>query len=147
MIAYILIGYPGSGKSTWAKKQKAAIINRDSIRTMIYGKYDYRHEDEILVYEMAEACAWAAMNHERDVVIDDTNLPLKTRAKWIETFKRMKYRVVFVVFNTDLRTCIARRSIESKGFNPSYWEKVITNMQNIYCEPKLGEGADEIIIA
>ncbi len=40
----LTIGYPGSGKSIWAKyhvenNNKSVIINRDSIRTMIAGTY------------------------------------------------------------------------------------------------------------
>jgi len=146
MKAFILVGYPGSGKSTWAKERSAVIINRDSLRTMIYGKYSFKTEDELLIREMSESCAWAAMNHSRDIIIDDTNLTIGTRAKWIESFKRMDYRVTFVYFQTDMETCISRRGVEGKGFSEEYWRKIINGMSTIFTSPSVKEGADELIV-
>ena len=98
-----------------------------------------------MVFEMSQACALGAINHERDVVIDDTNLGRTTRIKWVETFKRMGYKVRYAVFNTPPGICKRRREDDGKGFDGPYWTKVIDSMITMYQQPSLDEGADEII--
>ena len=134
----LMCGLPGSGKSTvaeqLAKTTRAVIISRDSIRKMIAGSYDqyqkmvfaaadrkYAKKTEQLVMSMALSCAKEAIEDQRDIIIDETNITFKVRARWINSIKtyidtsdNKKVLNNEVLFNclwvkTPIETCIERR--------------------------------------
>jgi len=132
-IVYLLVGLPGSGKSTWSKKYhpNLPIVSRDIIRHNLgytsgpnekavlsssqenrVTKEEYRIIDEYL-------------RSKRDFIIDDTNLKKKYRTPLIETIKSAGYSVVGVVFNTPLSVCIERRSDQ---ISPAVMKKLRNGM-------------------
>jgi predicted kinase len=145
MEAILLVGLPGSGKSTWAAKQGKLIINRDAIRNMVYGKYDFRKDDEPVILDMAQACVLAAANARRDIIIDETGVNIGTRAKYIEMLKRAGYNVHCRWFSASVETCIARRKKDTKGYDQD-WEEVIRSMAKVIKPPSLSEGYSFILV-
>ena len=102
----ILVGVPGSGKSTWFSKNKTASmapISTDNIIEFmgsLFGfTYDQIFKDSI---SLAEKIMWKRLewNAERrnDVVIDRTNLTAKSRKKFIDYLKPYGYEFEAVVF-------------------------------------------------
>lgn len=102
----ILVGVPGSGKSTWFSKNKTATmapISTDNIIDFmgsLFGfTYDQIFKDSIA---LAEKIMWKRLewNAERsnDVVIDRTNLTAKSRKKFIDYLKPYGYEFEAVVF-------------------------------------------------
>lgn len=102
----ILVGVPGSGKSTWFSKNKTstmAPISTDNIIEFmgsLFGfTYDQIFKDSI---SLAEKIMWKRLewNAERsnDVVIDRTNLTAKSRKKFIDYLKPYGYEFEAVVF-------------------------------------------------
>ena len=146
MNAYILIGLPGSGKSTWAQNNAScSIINRDSIRKMLYGgRYAYVKEDEPMILNMALDLAKRLCIDLKDIIIDETGVNINTRAKFIKIFKDWNYRVVYVWFKTPIDLCKERRKKDSKGLDQD-WSAVIDNMNTSMRSPSKEEGYDELI--
>lgn len=100
---FLLVGLLGSGKSTWARKKvqeepNTIIINRDSLRTMFFGRYGYTPEVEGLVRTSAVAIMGAAFRFGFDVVIDETNLTRGKRAEW--------FRKIFETYHSEYGTGI-----------------------------------------
>ena len=102
----ILVGVPGSGKSTWFSKNKTASmapISTDNIIEFmgsLFGfTYDQIFSDSI---KLADKIMWKRLewNAERsnDVVIDRTNLTAKSRKKFIDYLKPYGYEFEAVVF-------------------------------------------------
>ena len=89
---YVLVGIPGSGKSTYAREAfpSAVRISLDDLRLMFSGAaYDKRYEpmvavaaDALLEALLARANAWSY-----DVVFDATNV---TRARRLEAVERAR---------------------------------------------------------
>lgn len=80
---YILIGPPGSGKSTWARekcKEPCVVrLNRDELRTMMKGGYVYGDKViEALCTSTTRAIARTCLEAEIDIIQDNTNCQLKT---------------------------------------------------------------------
>lgn len=145
-ICTILCGLPGSGKTTWAKRNASfgcVIINRDAIRSMIYGEYRYVVDDESMILDMAFSAATCAINCDRDIIIDETGANPTTRKSWIEHFKKFRYEVRCVYFTTPAEECIRRRKIEDKGYSQD-WAKVILGMKDRWVAPKIEEGYDRL---
>jgi predicted kinase len=109
------VGYPRSGKSTWAMHQssgaivQAAIINPDSIRLAICGQEFYAPA-EPLVWAHVDVAVRAAFAYKyRIVLLDSTNLQENYRAVWRT---RREWNTLWVRFNTPKDVCYQRAVAE-----------------------------------
>ena len=102
MEAVILIGIPGSGKSTFYRERffdTHVRINLDMLRT--------RERERILM----AACIQA----RQPFVVDNTNVQADERARYIAPAKAAGFRVTGYYFPTELRTAIARNKSRPAG--------------------------------
>lgn len=142
MNAYITIGLPGSGKSTWAKEFIEASkefdvfiarINNDDIRELIYydkGDRTWSPDVEKIVKIRREDAITAYASKNIDVVVDNTHLNNKTLNQIISFCESKGYKVQTVDFShVSLETCIERDK-QRIGTNGHVGEKVIRDMYN-----------------
>lgn len=86
----ILVGPPGSGKSTIARKQKATYINQDS-----------QGKDHLRLFNLA------LMNKE-DIVVDRMGFDKLQRARYIDPAKAAGYDVDITVLVAPRKVCMER---------------------------------------
>lgn len=89
---WLLVGAPGSGKSTYLTQQRAAnsaIVSRDLIRYSLVKENEPYFSKEPLVYRKLLEEAWSALTNSKitDVFIDQTSLTKASRAKLINALK------------------------------------------------------------
>lgn len=115
--AFLMVGLPGSGKSTWIKNSLPAnipVISRDIIRHRLgfTKSVDQKavlskdKEDTVTEYEMGMIHNYLALGN--DIVIDDINTG-KYRKGMIQFLRDNGAEVIGVRMNTSLDTCIKRR--------------------------------------
>jgi predicted kinase len=115
--AFLMVGLPGSGKSTWIKNSLPAnipVISRDIIRHRLGFTKSVDHkavlskdkEDTVTEYEMGMIHNYLAQGN--DIVIDDINTG-KYRKNMIQFLRDNGAEVIGVRMNTSLDTCIQRR--------------------------------------
>ena len=144
---YILCGPSGSGKSTWATKfqeeTEVVYISRDKIRlSIIQDEEDYfSHEKEVFKQFVREI---ASKIENSNVIADATHLNMFSRCKLIQALDMYtkEYEIVYVVFHTDVDTCLARNANRSGRANVP--ETVIRNMCRDFRMPTKDED-DRII--
>ena len=147
---YILCGVPGSGKSTWARKQveeldgKGIIISRDAIRFSMLGDDDayFAHEDAVFD-EFIKKIQEAINDQEHtSIFIDATHLNEKNRNKVLSRIWRMGDDVIIgVYFDVPLEECLRRNALRTgRTLVP---ETVIKNMYESLTKPL---ELDEMII-
>jgi len=150
---YVLVGVPGSGKSTWIGHQtfnwdNTVIISTDRFverHAMSVGKTYGEVFEEYMptaVKLMAES-ALLAFAEGKDVVWDQTSTTVSTRAKKLRMAPDT-YTKIAVVFNTPSPAIHARMLDRPGKVIP---EEVMQDMIARFEMPTVEEGFDKVIIA
>lgn len=147
---YIMIGIMASGKSTWAEKHvdsNTFIVNKDKIREMLYGKYDYKVSTEIIVDEVAKSCIKSLLKSGADIIIDEC---------WDTMTKGNRHRLATWLYSNGANNikfvyCSSTqgnvgRQIESKGLTQELAEEVYDKMIKEFEPPKPWEILEEVKI-
>jgi len=129
----ILVGLPGSGKTTYYRAHFAAThvhVSKDLMpNAQRRGERQAREID-------------AALGGGKSVVVDNTNPSRDVRAPLIALGRRHGARIVAVYFETDVRTAIMRnRQREGRARVP---DVAIFTTKKKLMPPTLEEGFDEV---
>lgn len=146
---YVLVGVPGSGKSTWVKNQKWAdecvVVSTDEF-VEDYAKECGQTYSEVFDDYMPTAVKLMADKVVRareagkDIIWDQTSTSVATRAKKIRMLP--DYYKIAVVFNKPDDEELKRRLASRPGKNVPW--AVIDQMWGSWEDPTEEEGFDEI---
>ncbi len=140
---YLSCGPPGCGKTTngieFAAEKGAVRLSSDELRAY-YGKDESDQSVSGFAFRHIEITIEILMRQGFDVLVDSTNVTLKSRAPLIAIARKYGADVVALVYNTSLETCIARNASRARVV-PEY---VIIRMFGMFERPKIGE-VDRII--
>lgn len=148
---YVMVGVPGSGKSTWIKNQTWALgLNVVSTDMWVeqYAKTVGKTYSEVFQEYMPEAVEKMAdhvmfcRENKLDLIWDQTSTTVATRAKKIRMLP--DYYKIAVVMKTPPTAELQKRLASRPGKNIP-WEVVSNMAQQLEAEPPtLEEGFDEI---
>jgi len=137
---YMLIGIPGSGKSTFANTLGLPIFSSDNIREEL-GLDPTKKEDNNKVFEELHKRIIDTLSSGQSAVYDATNLNRKRRMSFIKQIERFQIVKVAVLFSTPINICVKR---DSKREHP-VGEDVINRMVRSFNAPWIYEGWDYIV--
>jgi predicted kinase len=107
----VLVGPPGSGKSTWAHRNcrgTVRVSQDELIDAITPGGFDHLYRP---VYHQAEdAVARAALRAGHTVIVDRTNRTRAHRERWIEIAFAESCRAIAVVMSTSNQLCRQRNA-------------------------------------
>jgi predicted kinase len=143
MYAYVMVGAPGSGKSTHAQKiseqELAIIVSGDDIRAQLYGSADIQG-NWVEIHDEIESQVANAAALSRPVILDGTHYRAAYRKEAVAMLRSYGYNdIEAVIVNPSLATCLARNFKRSRNV-PDYvikemHGKLQSSLRNIYDEP------------
>jgi bifunctional polynucleotide phosphatase/kinase len=138
----VMVGFPGSGKTSWAK--------------YYYPHYTRLDGDSLKTSKRVAAALKQALERGQNVIVDATNTTLERRKDILSTVRNqnMRIRTVCVLIQAPLNTCMERadkRYAESQnrvdGGNIKKIPPVVFYTQNSrYVAPTKEEGFDEVYV-
>ena len=142
---YVMIGLPGSGKSTWIKNhcgENSIIISSDDLREKIFKDVN-NQENNAKVFTTMRELTFEALTNNKSVYYDATNVTRKNRQSILDFIKsnHIECRKVAVIVETPYEECLRRNSIRNRHVP----EHVIKNMMERFELPLINEGFDEIL--
>lgn len=149
--AYLLIGVPCSGKSTWAEEQRPMPVFSSDYFIEVQAKKMRTTYDQVFSQtvkgariKMMAAIELFITKVGNDFIWDQTNINARSRRDKIKYLKEKGYRVVGVSFNVPDPKLLHARNTARIG--KSIPEDVIETFIRSFEEPLLSEGFDEIIM-
>ena len=141
----IMIGFPGSGKSSYAKKylltNNSVYLSSDDIRIELYGFEDQTHND--IVFETMRRRTLNALREGKDVIYDATNLSKKRRDGIISEVRKLGAQINAYLCCTPINIILERNITRVERQLP--WDKLVQMIQSIE-PPMYYEGFDNIYL-
>jgi predicted kinase len=135
----ILIGAPGSGKSTFARyfirtEENWMRICRDDFRAMQFAAGNLSSEEESLITEMMDTAVEALLLKQSNVLLDATHCRKEYIDHYIERFKHLA-DISFKLFDVDVATladrCEKRFQNTGKLISMSTIKKFIKDLETL----------------
>ena len=141
----LLIGFPGSGKSTWAERYSTnrnhtVSISSDKIREELYGD-EATQGDNNKIFSLVRERAEEALKDCKDVIIDATNITEKDRSAYFDIAKTYGATVTGILFDIPVEECKHRNSKRDRVVPDFVYDK----MTKRYEQPQLSEGFSMLI--
>lgn len=141
---YIMVGVPGSGKTTFAKKlsiaRNAIHISSDDIRAELFGDATIQ-TNNTKVFNTMHTRIFGHLTFGANVIADATNISEWARKQIIELTPNGT-KIVFVVMDTHLNESLSRNRLRDR-YVP---EQVIRNMWNKFQVPHEDEGGQVFFV-
>lgn len=146
---YMMMGAPGSGKSSWVEAHlnplQATWVSRDAIRfTMVKEEEEYFSKEKEVFAEYVRRIN-ALLEDDYNVIADATHLTAASRNKLISKISAPNVSLCAVWINTPLETCIERNE-NRKGTRSYVPVDVIQKMYKYFEKPTTEEGFNSIYI-
>ena len=129
MECIILIGIPASGKTLFYNDKLSDTHLRINLDTL------GRRSREMSIFE-------TAVKTKTKICIDNTNLTIKNRQKYIPLLKKMNYKIIAYYFIPDLKQAIKWNKQRKRTIPDSAIKKYLHEI----VAPSKNEGFDEIFI-
>ncbi len=138
----LAIGLPGSGKSSWFKRNNINPLSSDMLRTLLFDDAtEQRFQD--LVFSNLRSMLKARLIARRPLnYVDATNLTPQERHSWIKLSHDFGYDVQAVYFDVPTEVCLERNRKRERQVE----EAVLRRMADKLKAPTFEEGFTKITV-
>jgi predicted kinase len=138
----LLVGLPGSGKSTYAKRRGLPVLSSDVLRELLSGDVNNQNIHARVFATLRYLLRQRLAIGQPVTVVDATNLTRQERRPYREIARKLDVPIEAVHFDTPLEVCLARNAARGRIVP----EDVIRRMAARLQPPTPGEGFARVTI-
>ena len=138
----LAIGLPGSGKSSWFKRNNITPLSSDMLRQVLFDDaQEQRFQD--LVFSNLRSMLKARLIARRPLnYLDATNLTPHERASWVKLAKDYGYEVQAVYFDVPLEVCLERNRRRQRFVDEDAMRRMASKLK----PPAFDEGFSKVTV-
>lgn len=142
-VIFLVIGYPGAGKSYFSRQFAEVIgahqISEDRIRYELFSQPNFGRSEEAVIERIRDYMLEEVIKTNRPVIID-ANLNKAARKRIADRFKNTETKVITIWIQTDLETSFGRASARDRRqmddkYNVSMSFEVFDKLQRQFTKP------------
>jgi len=145
----IMVGLPGSGKSTYVKEhyRNYFVVSADSIRGMLrpYHTWDFDNDDDIVI-NTSHFLLRKLLERNKSCVVDETCIYRRYREFYIKLAHEFNYHVKGIWLDVNPDICIRRRTRDTRGIDAIKRKQLIYLFNQKFEPPSIDEGFNELSI-
>lgn len=131
----VMVGLPGSGKTTWAKREQAeakghiVIVSRDDLREKLFnGAGILERSQEDFITKVEDRTVILALEAGFDVIVDSMNLRPEYVKRWRNVANLARVRMKLIKMTATVELCIARDKARGERGGRSVGEGMIRRL-------------------
>lgn len=145
----LMVGCPGSGKSTeakkiWEKNPEFKYLSSDALRAEL-GSGEEDQSVTFLVFSTLHRRLEHCLRRNESVIVDATNVSVKDRKTYIEIAKKFNVEIEAHVLVHPKSILLERNKKRGEGGGRNVPEFVIDRMLSKFTMPTIAEGFSKII--
>lgn len=141
---FVMVGIPGSGKSTFAKRVaeviNGVVISSDDIREEMFGDASIQGDPKVIFAEV-EKRVKENLAKGKHVFLDSTSVKVKNRRESVEKYKDYSSELICVVIDTPFEESVKRNASRERVVP----EFVLERMRDQYTVPSRQEGWSRVV--
>jgi len=137
----VLVGVPGSGKTTWAARQPYSVLSSDAIRLLVADDPAIQTIHRQVFATLRSLARQRLELHRPVTCIDSTALTRWERRQWVRLADNVECEVEAIFFDTPLEICLERNAHRERVVPAD----VVRDMARRLEPPSIREGFARVI--
>jgi predicted kinase len=141
-VVVLAIGLPGSGKSSWFKRNNISPLSSDMMRAILFDDIREQRFQDLVFSNLRSLLKARLIAHRPMSYVDATNLTPQERQHWIKLASDYNYEVHALFFDVPLEVCIERHQRRDRVVP----EDVMRRMSSKLKPPTFEEGFSKVTV-